>query len=359
MTKAHHGSLDSILAKRRILITCGTGGVGKTTLSAAMAVRAALAGKRTVVITIDPAKRLATSLGLEKLGDHPTDLTEALREACRRVSPEHAGFKGTLEAIVPDTKHTFETFVRSIASSEANAERVLRNPIFQVFAKEFSGTNEYMALERLYSLAMNDSYDCIVLDTPPSRNTLAFLDAPGLLARLFEEKFIRWLAIPANKLVAAGMKKAMGVLERLTGTGFMTNLVDFSSALFEMQAKFAGNLRNVMELLRSDQVGTLVVTTAAPDTAPEIRHFIETLRSRGMNFEGVAINRMLSPLGKSEPGSTSPEALELIESLQARENRVVDEVCASGIPVCAKLPELARDVHSVEDLLYVALAFAA
>ncbi|MFL5814367.1 MAG: ArsA family ATPase [Bdellovibrionia bacterium] len=352
-------SLDAVFTKRRIIITCGTGGVGKTTLSAAMAVRAALSGKRTVVITIDPAKRLATSLGLEKLGDQPTDLTEALREACRRVAPEHANFTGKLEAIVPDTKHTFETFVRSIASSDANAERVLRNPIFQVFAKEFSGTNEYMALERLYSLATDEDYDCIVLDTPPSRNTLAFLDAPGLLARLFEEKLIRWLTIPANKIVAAGMKKAMGVLERLTGSGFMTNLVDFSSALFEMQAKFAGNLRKVMELLRSDQVGALMVTTANPEAAPEIQHFIETLKSRGMNFEGVAVNRMLSPLGEAKAGAASDEALTLIESLQARERAIIDQICSSELPVCVKLPELARDVHSVEDLLYVALALAA
>jgi anion-transporting ArsA/GET3 family ATPase len=351
-------SLDSVLSRRRILITCGTGGVGKTTLSAAMAVRAALSGKHTVVITIDPAKRLATSLGLEKLDDHPTDLTEALRDACKKIAPEHAGFTGKLEAIVPDTKHTFESFVRSIAASEANAERVLRNPIFQVFAKEFSGTNEYMALERLYSLATDPQYECIVLDTPPSRNTLAFLDAPGLLARLFEEKFIRWLAIPANKLVAAGMKKAMGVLERLTGSGFMSNLVDFSSALFEMQSKFAGNLRKVMELLRSNEVGALMVTAPSPDAAGEIHHFIETVKSRGMHFEGVAINRMMSPLGRPEPGSASAESLSLIESLQNRESRIIDQICSSEVPVCVKLPELARDVHSVEDLLYVALALA-
>jgi anion-transporting ArsA/GET3 family ATPase len=359
MSQLFKADLDSVLSRRRILITCGTGGVGKTTLSAAMAVRAALLGKRTVVITIDPAKRLATSLGLEKLGDHPTDLTEALRDACRRVAPEHVHFKGRLDAIVPDTKHTFESFVRSIASSEANAERVLRNPIFQVFAKEFSGTNEYMALERLYSLANDGDYDCIVLDTPPSRNTLAFLDAPGLLSRLFEEKFIRWLAIPANKIVAAGMKKAMGMLERLTGAGFMSNLVDFSSALFEMQSKFAGNLRKVMELLRSEQVGALMVTTAAPEAAPEVRHFIETLKSREMNFEGVVINRLLSPLGKPEVGSASERSLDLVQKLQDREAQIVKQICSADIPVCVRLPEMARDVHSVEDLLHVALALAA
>lgn len=357
--KVRHETVDKILERRRILITCGTGGVGKTTLSAAIAVKAALAGKRTVVITIDPAKRLATSLGIDKLTDHPTDLTDHLREACKRVAPEKADFTGRLDAIVPDTRHTFENFVRSIAGSEATAERVMRNPIFQVFAKEFSGTNEYMAMERLYSLARNGDYECIVLDTPPSRNAMAFLDAPSLLARLFEEKLIRWIAVPANKLVAAGMKKALGLLEKLTGTSFMTSLVDFSAALFEMQASFAANLRQVNALLGSDEVGVLMVTAAVPDSASEVRHFIEVLRARGMHFEGVAINRTFGPLGDPPTHSSEPEASTLVKALQKRERGIIDGICASkDIPICVQLPELARDVHTLEDLLHVAMALA-
>ena len=188
-------TIDDALLKRRVIITCGTGGVGKTTLSAAMAIRATLLGKRTVVITIDPAKRLAHSLGLETLGDHPTDLTPQIRAAYEKAQAEGADlpaeFTGTLAAIVPDTRRTFENFVTELAPNSNVAEKVMKNPIFQIFAKEFSGTNEYMALERLFHLYRQECYDCIILDTPPRRNTLAFLDAPRLLPQFFVEKLIR------------------------------------------------------------------------------------------------------------------------------------------------------------------------
>lgn len=354
---ASRSSIDDVLSRRRILILCGTGGVGKTTLSAAIAIRSALQGKRTVVVTIDPAKRLATSLGLDQLGDHPTDLTEQVRAACRKIAPERADFQGKIEAIVPDTRRTFESFVRSLASSDASAERVMRNPIFQVFAKEFSGTNEYMALERLFALSNHSEYDCIILDTPPSRNTLAFLDAPKVLSRLFEEKLIRWLAVPANKLMATGMKMALHVLERLTGRGFMTSLVEFSAALFEVQASFSANLKAVMNLLKSEQVGVLMVTTPTPDTVPEVGHFIHAVRAHQLHFEGIAINRALGTL-PSDPKMPDSQAVSLIHSLQKREEKIIAELCGTEIPICARLPELARDVHSVEDLLHVALALA-
>lgn len=302
-------------------------------------------------------------MGLASLGDQATDLTEALRGACKNIAPKWQDFQGTLHAIVPDTRRTFESFVRSLSSSEAVAERVIQNPIFQIFAKEFSGTNEYMALEKLYALSENSEYDCIVLDTPPSRNTLALLDAPGLLARLFEERFVRWLALPANKIMAAGMKRALSVLEKLTGPGFMTNLMEFSAALFEVQATFTANLKKVMELLRSEQVGVLMVTVPTPESAPEIRHFIKTLKERGLRFEGVVINRTLGTLTRSSeslaPNSKDDSgALELVAALQKQEEAIIKEICGTDVPLSAQLPELARDVHSLEDLLHVALAIA-
>lgn len=363
-------TIDDSIKKRRILITCGTGGVGKTTLSAAIAVRAALLGKRTVVITIDPAKRLATSLGLKELSNEPTDLTPLIRAAYQKARKERAASEfaglpetqgetmmGTLAAIVPDTRKTFETFVNELAPSPAAAQRVMQNPIFQIFAKEFSGTNEYMALERLLALYKQNDYDCIILDTPPSRNTLAFLDAPRLLAQFFEERLIRWLIIPANKILAVGMKKALGVLERLTGAGFMTHLFDFASALFEVQVNFTAGLKKVTALLESPEVGFLMVTTPTQGTAPEALHFIETLKNHRFHFEGLALNRTLGYLEFESPASGSEEAFQVIRALQEKERIILENLMRNSIPICAKLPELARDIHSLEDLFHVALAF--
>lgn len=360
--------IDQILRERRIIVTCGTGGVGKTTVSSAIALRAAMLGRKAVVITIDPAKRLATSLGIAKLGDEPTDLTPALKAAWEKAraagKPVPAAFTGTLAAIVPDTRRTFEAFVRELAPNPAVADRVMRNPIFQIFAKEFSGTNEYMALERLYSLHQTNEFDCIILDTPPSRNTLAFLEAPKLLAQFFDAGIIRWLVLPANRLLATGMKKALGILEKLTGAGFMTHLFDFAAALFEVRVNFTANLKKITELLESSQVGFLMVTVPAPDTAPEALHFIENVRQHGFRFEGVALNRMIGyfeppPANGSPPPRNAPEfdeALSVIRALQERERKVIASLSQEPIPLCAKLPELARDVHSVEDLFHVALA---
>lgn len=387
MTQAR--GIDQAIRNRRILITCGTGGVGKTTLSAALALRAALLGRKAVVITVDPAKRLATSLGMETLGDHATDLTPMLRAACDKarasgVSGVPASLEGSFSAIMPDTRRTFEAFVSMLAPNPGLADRVMRNPIFQIFAKEFSGSNEYMALERLYALDKLRQYDTIILDTPPSRNTLAFLDAPKLLARFFDEKLIKWLVLPANKLVATGMKKALGLLERLTGQGFMHHLLDFASALFEVQTKFTENLHKITALLESDAVGFLLVATPAPDNAPEVGHFIRSVREHGFRFDGVALNRTLSYLEikdadrRAAKDSGGQVALDLIEAIQRRERRAIDGLMSeisrelnpepevresNGEPkgeskslLHATLPEMARDVHSVEDLLHVALA---
>jgi anion-transporting ArsA/GET3 family ATPase len=344
-------AFDEIIAKRKIIITCGTGGVGKTTLSAAMAIRAAMLGKRTIVITIDPAKRLKTALGIPELGDQPIDLTPHLKAL-------HVGITGSLEAVVPNTRRTFEKFIAEIAPNPQSAERLMNNPIFEIFARDFSGSNEYMALESLFSLYSEGKYDCIVLDTPPSRNTLNFLRAPHVLAQFFEEKLFRWLVTPANRLVSAGMRKALSLLEKLTGEGFMTHLLAFATSLFEMQEKFTANLKAITRLLESESTGFVMVTAPTPETVPEAVHFIDAARDYRLHFDGVVVNRTLGYLkGLSE--IRPAEAHEVLAALVAREKRVFEELEKAEIPLRARLPELARDVHSVEDLFHVALAFSA
>lgn len=213
--------MRSLVEDHRILVTCGTGGVGKTTLSATIALAAARLGKRAVVITIDPAKRLKTSLGIHTLGDDPTDITEAARAAGADIP---AG--GSLSAIVPETRKTFEQLLDFLAPNPAFKKRVVNNPIFGLFARDFSGANEYMALQRLLSLCDDSRFDLVVLDTPPSRNAVAFLEAPQLLAQFFDEKLIRWLVLPANRFLSTGMTQVLRFLQKLTGSGFVHQLLD-------------------------------------------------------------------------------------------------------------------------------------
>jgi anion-transporting ArsA/GET3 family ATPase len=266
---------------------------------------------------------------------------------------------------VPDTRQTFEAFVHTLAPKPASAERVFRNPIFKIFAKEFSGTNEYMALQRLHSLAEKSGFDFIVLDTPPSRNTLDFLDAPKLLARFFDDRIIRWFVLPANRLVSGGMRKALGILEKLTGSGFMTHLFDFAAALFEVRATFTASLSRITALLESQGTGFLMVASASETAAAEAVHFVESVRSHHFRFDGAILNRTLGHLKITDPermearaddtGGTTA-AFKLLEHLISQEERVVSELKRTLSAEPLRLPELARDVHSLEDLLHVALS---
>ena len=354
--------MDEAISRRKILITCGTGGVGKTTVSAAIAIRAALRGRKVAVITVDPAKRLATSLGLDQLSNHPTELSEALRAAVTRLEPTHPGLQmqtsGELFALTPDTRQTFETFVSDLTPNPITAQRLRDNPIFQIFAREFSGTNEYMALQRLLALHRDPRFDCIILDTPPSRNTLAFLEAPRVLSEFLDEKVIRWFVVPANRIFSLGVRKAMSILEKLTGEGFMTHLLDFAASLFEVQASFKQTLQEISTVLKSPQVGFLMVSTPNPNTASEGAHFTQTLARYGFLFEGLIINRSFRHLQMpANPQSLSLElraGYAILASLRAREQRFFAQNQANQTAI---LPELVRDVHSLEDLLHVALAF--
>lgn len=342
------------LQSRRVIVTCGTGGVGKTTVAASLAVKAAELGRRVVVITIDPAKRLATSLGLEVLGHEPTDLTPALKRATGREIP------GTLHALMPKSEESFDRLIRSLTTKPETLEKIVKNPILATFSQEFSGANEYLALEELYYFYQRRDFDLVILDTPPSRNTLSFLEAPRLLARFFEERLIRWLVLPTNKLIAAGMRKTFSILEKLTGTGFMNSLFDFGQALFEVQENFLKKLQDIHKMLQGEDVAFFLITGPNPETAPELGHFLDQIRDRGFHFDGVVLNRSLAHL-KDDGTAETEDAARIIRALIARENLALDRLKtyaqkgAKNLDLFfLRLPELSRDIHSMEDLAHVA-----
>ncbi len=343
-------TIDDVIKKRRILITSGTGGVGKTTLSSALAIRSAEIGYRTLVITVDPAKRLATSLGVEKLGDAPTDLTPMI---CEKLP----ALKGTLHAIIPDTRATFESFIRSLSPNPQSADRIVSNPIFSVISREFSGANEFMALQRLSALERDSQWERIVLDTPPNRNTLALLNSSQVLADFFEEKLFQWLITPTHKLLSGGLNKALGLLEKLTGEGFMVDLVELARGIVEIQPRIAERLRAVHTLFQSDDLGFLMVAGPTPETQGELRHLIETLNARKYAFDGLILNRTLSYFSAPPEGPT----WDLLRALQARERAVIKtlEPLIGRDRVFMRLPELVRDIHSIGDLVHVSRTWSA
>ncbi len=351
--------MSSALQSRRILITCGTGGVGKTTLSAALGLKAARLGRKVVVVTIDPAKRLAHSLGLKHLGDEPQCLDAHLRE-------EIGELKVSFAAVMPDTRKTFETFIRALAPSEIFIERVLNNPIFQILSKEFSGAQEYMALQKLEALEASAQFDLVILDTPPSRNAVEFFETPRKVARVFEERIIRWLVLPTNKIISAGMRKVYESLERLTGAGFITHLIDFATLLSEIQVPFMNKVKRVSDLLSSKDLGFVLAAAPSVENLPDFEHLLVTLREKRFLLDAILLNRSLSaiPAPTQEDRAREP-ALELFAHLQERERTVIRSIESSPHLMSLKsenlvssntiqtIPQFNRDIHSLKDLIYV------
>lgn len=342
-------SVLDCLQNKKILITCGVGGVGKTTVSAALAIKAAMIGKNVIVITIDPAKRLATSLGLKSLHCEPTDLTENLASALKQP------IKGKFSALIPQSKNSFDRLVRSLSTSESVIQKILNNPILSTLAQEYSGANEYLALEELSYIEGLKKYDLIILDTPPSRNTLSFLSAPQTLSRFFEEKLVRWLVLPTNKLFSGGMKKVFGILENLAGQGFLKTLIDFGESMVVVQDTLLTKLQNTNALLKSKDTGFILVSSTNPDSADELRHFLQQIHNHNYSFEGVILNRSLSHLTKTQTDADTEPGVRVLLQIIERETQATRILKHHLTPELffSKLPELSRDVHGLEDLAHV------
>jgi anion-transporting ArsA/GET3 family ATPase len=271
-----------------IIVCCGSGGVGKTTTSAALALRAAERGRKVVVLTIDPARRLAQSMGIEELDNTP------------RPVPDVAG-SGSLDAMMLDMKRTFDEVVESQASPE-KAQQILSNPFYVALSSSFAGTQEYMAMEKLgqiHAEAQRDgSYDLIVVDTPPSRSALDFLDAPERLSRFLDGRFIRLLLAPAKgpaKLMTAGVGMVTNAMTRILGAQVLRDMQTFVAAFDTLFGGFRQRAQKTFELLQADGTAFLVIAAPEPDALREAAYFVERLSEDRMPLAGLVVNRASPP----------------------------------------------------------------
>lgn len=292
----------------RVVVCCGSGGVGKTTIAAALALRAADFGRCAVVLTIDPARRLAQSLGLRELGNHP-HVVEGVGEDT----------PGELHAMMLDMRRTFDEMVYAHATPE-RAAQIMANPFYQSISTSFSGTQEYMAMEKLGQLVAAGSWDLIVVDTPPSRSALDFLDAPQRMASFLDGRMIRLLSAPARaggrgirKLATAGFGLFARAVSTIIGGQVLKDAAAFVQAFDTMFGGFRERAKATYDLLRAEGTAFVVVASPEPDALREAAYFVDRLSAEGMPLAGLVVNRT-HPVLADLP---APRALAAAEALEA------------------------------------------
>ncbi len=362
--------LEEILAGNRVCICVGSGGVGKTTTSAAIAVGMAARGMKVAVLTIDPAKRLAESLGLEGLGNTPRQVdTSALGSL---TDLEGAG---ELWAMMLDSKATFDEVIDTYAPDQESRDRILHNRIYKQISGALAGSQEYMAMEKLYEIDSEGGYDLLILDTPPSRNALDFLDAPQRVTQFIEGRAMRLFIRPTGlgaRVAGRGFSVISSVLRRVTGGDLIADLSEFFSAMAGMLGGFRERAERVEALLSDEGTTFLVVTGPAGEPIEEAAYLRTKLEEGGLPFGGLIVNRVhpqaagsdeqggaanaLAALRKSLGDNDLAERVVAAESDQAvladRDRRNIDALAAGapGVPLI-EVPELSDAIHDIEGLL--------
>ncbi|MFG3550873.1 ArsA family ATPase [Streptomyces sp. NPDC047725] len=324
--------------KTRIVVCCGSGGVGKTTTAAALGLRAAERGRKVVVLTIDPARRLAQSMGIDSLDNTP-----------RRVKGVDDSAGGELHAMMLDMKRTFDEIVEAHADPD-RAAAILGNPFYQSLSAGFAGTQEYMAMEKLGQLRAKDEWDLIVVDTPPSRSALDFLDAPKRLGSFLDGRLIRVLLTPAKvggragmKFLNVGMSMMTGVLGKVLGGPFLKDVQTFVAAMDSMFGGFRTRADATYKLLQAPGTAFLVVAAPERDALREAAYFVERLAADNMPLAGLVLNRVH---GSGADGLSAERAVAAAENLE--DARIVDQDDGKAggrtLP-----PDNSPDAHGISD----------
>ena len=362
-------SVAELLDGKRICICAGSGGVGKTTTSAAIAAGMAARGLKVAVLTIDPAKRLADSLGLPELGNEERQVDPAMFS---ELGIDTAG--GELWAMMLDSKQTFDDVVRTHAPDEETRERILTNRIYQQLSSALAGSQEFMAMEKLFEIHAEDRYDLLVLDTPPSRNALDFLDAPKRLLQFIEGRALQVFMRPAGlgmKVFGRGASMMFSVLRRITGVDLLEDLAEFFQAFSGMVEGFRERARRVNELLSAPESTFLVVCGPQGEPISEAVYFHRKLVEAKMPFGGVIVNKvhydengdtaaaelaaeLEDELGDADLARRVAANFENFGALAARDRRNVDRLAKEmRTRAVIEVPYLDEDVHDLAGLMEV------
>lgn len=378
------GSFGDVAGERPVVICCGPGGVGKTTVSAAIALRAAMMGRRSCVVTVDPARRLASSLGVDSLPNTAT--------------PVEGDWPGELHALMLDAKGTFDDLVHRYARTPEQADSILSNRLYHSLAGALSGTQEYMAMEKLYELTDDGKYDVVVVDTPPTRNALELLEAPSRLTHFLSNRIFRALLMPTRaylKAVGVATQALLRTIAKVAGAEIVQDAVAFFQAFQGMEEGFRNRAGAVHELLRDPGTAYVLVSSPREDAIEEASYFADKLGENGVRPAGLVVNRVhprfvhraegREPAGEPTSGarasgndggppSTEPPSeggredaspsraqedalaqiednLRRLEEVAAREEELAASLYeqAGGAPV-ARVPLLRDDVHDVHGL---------
>jgi len=341
-------SLPALIAERSVVVCCGSGGVGKTTVSATFALAAARAGRRACVVTVDPARRLADALGVQSLHNTPSEVK--------------GDWPGRLHAVMLDSKGTFDDLVNNYALTPEQAESIQANRIYQNLAGALSGTQEYMAMEKLYELVESGEFDVVVVDTPPTRNALDLLDAPRRLTRFLENRLFRALLVPTRmslRAVGLATQALLRTIAKVAGAEIVQDAVAFFQAFEGMEDGFRSRASAVHEILRDPETAYVLVTSARPDAIVEASFFADKLLERDVSVAALIVNRIEPSFGNGgtaeHGGSGGAPGLEALEAnlaalneVAAREQEAYAGLAAQVAPApVGKIPLFGGDVHEL------------
>ncbi len=372
-TKYQNSQFKELITQKRVLICCGSGGVGKTTTSAALALFAATQGLKTLVLTIDPAKRLANSLGIEEIDYQEREISAA------KLKKAGIETQAPLFAMMLDTKHTFDNLIKKYSDNPKKAEEILSNQLYRHLSNMIAGSQEYMAMEKLYEILEERDYDLVVLDTPPSRHALDFLDAPRKMKALIGDSLLKWFLKPSIfvgrasfKLLDRPMRRVFKTLDKVAGFEFLQDLSVLLISTSDLLDGFQERAEKVETLLKDFHTSFLLVASPHPIPISEANFFYQKIKKSNLPFSGFIFNRVRVPNRESlkELSQVSSQAKKEYQKIKnfwnqlaKRDQEELEQFKESlgqkmDALIFKTVPEFEQDIHDLKGLYQLAkLAF--